>query len=357
VPAGSGEENQGLGLGLGRSVAVVLFQKILILDSRFLILEYNQTMRLLPAILIAFNIFDFVPRPPAQEQVPNYFYTEQGKGVLTATVGLTQLIGSVPRGATHVPLLNFNLSADCSQDITVESVTLTHVGLGRTSDIDGVYLSDGNRRLTRAQKFDQRSSDAVLRFSPLLQISKCEAVPVQVLVDFSPDADVASEHGIKLDRASDIQSTAKSIVLSVGDATRRAITTPGQAGTITVNFLPIYGRLRFGRIETVARLQITADNKASHLLKKLTLKNQGDARDMNLTEMTLQTRSGTVLTAIAHHLTGTKVTLIFSPSYILRRGERLLLLLKAQVNINPQHKVDFYLEEPSDLESGIYQGL
>src|SRR3989344_6358374 len=308
-------------------------------------------MNLIPSLLLAFQIFDFIPRPVTAEKLPETHFSEKGQGVLDIVARPAGMAGSVPRGATNIPMLRLDISPDCENDITLEGITLTHTGLGSVSDIEGVFLSTGQRRVTRVLGFDSGDKKARLRFSPPMKIPKCSAISMQAMINLSPDAKVASEHSVNLKSASDIQSTAKSIKISDRDPSERIIANPKQAGTITVNFLPLYGRLRYGRIETAARIKLSADNKSAHLLKKITLINQEDARDMNLTDMTLQTRSGTVLTRTAQRMHGKTVTLEFNPSYILRRNETLILLLKARVNGGPQRKVNFYLEEKNDLET------
>jgi len=313
-------------------------------------------MRVASVAIIAYMIMDFAPRAPVPVPEPVTAYAGQGQGELAVVMGEKQVLGSVARGATHIPFLNLNLSASCEQDITVDDLTLMHVGLGRVTDIAGVYLSDGTRRLTRAKRFDPGSREANLRFSPRLTVPKCGAVRLYVLADIGMDADIASEHGITLARVTDIRSSAKRTVLTVGDPKERVVTTPKKEGTITVNFLPVNKRLRYGRTETVARIQLTADAKASHLLKKIMLRNNADARDMDLVNMRLETRSGSVLTRTAFRMQGTSVTLEFSPSYILRRSETLVLLLKAEIHTSNYRKVDFFMEEPGDLEATVYQG-
>jgi hypothetical protein len=311
-------------------------------------------MQLVSVLLVAYTLFDFVPVAPVKAPEPVTTFSEQGRGELTVVRSPEERVGSIPRGATRVSFLTLNLSASCDADVTVEDVTLTHVGAGRTTDITGVYVSDGSRRLTRAHRFDSHSAEATLHFTSLV-IPKCDAVRLTVYGDFSTSADVASEHGITLKLPTDVRSSAKRTVLSAGDETERIITSPKNSGTITANFLPLSGRLRYGRIETVARLQLSADAQAAHLLKKITFTNQENARDYDLINFTIETRAGKVLTPVAQHMRGKTVTLQFIPSFILSRSENIVLLLKAEVHGSERHKVDFSLEEPSDLEATIYQ--
>jgi hypothetical protein len=97
-------------------------------------------------------------------------------------------------------------------------------------------------------------------------------------------------------------------------------------------------------------MQFTTDNQSAQLIKKITLKNRGDARDMNLINFTIETPSGKVLSRLQQRMDAKNVTLEFSPSYILPRSTTVVLVLKAEVKSNNK-KVDFYLEEPADLDA------
>lgn len=280
--------------------------------------------------------------------------TESGQGQLQVSLESSQLLGAVPKGATRIDMGTLNISASCDSDVTVTGLTVKHTGLGDASDITAVYLNDGFRRISRSRTFDRQSRSADLRVTALT-VKKCEAVRVKILVDISRDATVAAEHGVTVSGASAVTSTAKSVTFLESDITQRVFTSPRDAGNITVNLLPIRGPLRYGRRETVARLQLTADSRNDHLLRSVTFTNLGDARDMHLLDFTLETRTGEVLTPLAQRMRGYAVTLQFDPTYILHRGRTVVFLLKAQINASQSKKVNFTIEEPSDLQSVPYR--
>lgn len=280
--------------------------------------------------------------------------SENGKGDLQISITTPELLGAIPRGATRVEMATLNLSASCESDVTVTGIEVGHVGLGDTADITAVYMHDGLRRISRAKTFDRRSRTADLRLTSFT-LRKCEARRLSVYVDIARDATVAAEHGVTIPHVSSITSSAKTTTLLRHDTTERVFTTPKDVGTITVNFLPISGPLRYGRTETVARLQLTADSQNDHLLQSIMFKNLGDARDMHLLNFTLETRTGTKLTPVAQRMRGLFVTLNFEPTYILERRRTVVFLLKAQINASQSKKVNFTIEEPSDLQSIPYR--
>lgn len=304
--------------------------------------------------LVALFLSDFV-HPAALPQVPQITsFTQDGDGELLVSVSSAGVYGSIARGASHVQLASLNLSASCDEDIRIESIRVKHVGLGLVSDIDTVYLADGFRRISRGRPFDQNDQSADLRI-PQLIIPKCEAVRLSVFADFSRDADVASEHGVSIFEASPIQSTAKSVNLIQGNASEKVTATPDKIGSVTVTFLPVNTRFRYGRTETVARLQLTADPNNDFLLKKIMLTNKGGARDMNLINLQLETRTGNILTAPVQRMKGEHAIFEFEPTFILKRGTTVVLLLTAQINASQSKKINFTLEESSDLETTLYR--
>lgn len=276
----------------------------------------------------------------------------QGDLLLAYTVG--SAIGSVPRGAVRIPMGTLNLSASCDKDIRIDSIKLKHVGLGDAADITGVYLANGFRRVSRSTTFDRSSRAAEARTTGLT-VPACGAVALTVFMDLSPDAAVAAEHAIALLSPYDIASSAKNITLSPGDESTTVRASPYKTGSVNVRFLPVSGRPRYGRIETIARLQLTADAEDRYILRSITLTNEEDARDMDFINLQLQTRGGTGLTLVAARMKGREVTLEFSPKLVLERSAVQVFLLRAEVRTSKYRKVRFTLLEPSDLVVAPYR--
>lgn len=316
---------------------------------------YTRLMNVLSTIIVAAMLLDFMrPLHTAPPVVSDTAYADSGSGDLQVSIQSAPLLGSTPRGARRIEMAVLNFSASCEADIRIEGATLKHTGLGNVSDISGVYLSEGFRRISRSRTFDRHSQKADLRL-PSFTVKKCEAARVSVLMDIASDATVASEHGMTIEDAVSITSSAKSTTLLYADTTERVIASPKRAGSVTVNLLPISGPLRFGRIETVARIQLTADTKNDHLLRSITFTNLGDARDMNLINFVLETRQGDVLTPVTQRMRGLRATLTVDQTYVLMRGTTVVFLLKAQINGSQSKKVQFTIEEPSDVYSTPYR--
>jgi hypothetical protein len=314
-------------------------------------------MTLIPSLLIAASIFDFLPATiaPVQPGGPRSAVAASGSGELTVQLEDASTVGAVPPGATNVPMGILNLSASCDADVTVRSIELTHVGMGSSADISAVYLSMDYRRISRSQRFNRSNSRASVVFRSFV-IKRCDAVRLNVFVTIASNADPAGEHGIVIRSPSDVSASSLKVTLLEPDASRRVVTSPVNDSTITVHFLPVHSDLLYGRVGTLARLQFSSDALGAHLLKRITLTNQGDARNYDFTQLRLEMMSGTVLTNIAAGMQGNTLTLDFTPSYILHRSDSIVLLLKGIVHASWRRTIDFSLEENSDLSASSYRG-
>ncbi len=305
-------------------------------------------MRIASSIIIARLLIDSLT--PSSLPIPAALIAlnAEGQGELSVTVA-SSIVGSVPRGGQRIELLTLNLSSSCASDISIQSITVKHSGRGNVQDIAKIYALEGRRRTSTATTFDTSTRYATLRFRKLL-IPKCSAVELKIAIDLAQTADISGEHGLVLSQPSDIQSSAKEVSLSTEQEGDRLSVTPGSSGEVAVRLLPLHSqRLRFGNRETVARLQLTSDRLHDYYLKGITLKNEGSARDYDLVRFVLETRTGEVLTDIAHHMDGSRVTLEFSPWYELPRSTTVVLLLKAEVRSGVRRIVQFSIEEASDL--------
>lgn len=307
------------------------------------------------ALLFARLATDVLSAPAAVSAPPAIVQTMQpgGSGELTVLATAATQGGSVPQGASRVPLLLLTLSTSCASDVTVSELSVRHVGLGDRKDITAVYLLEQGRRISRSATFD---GDGIARLRPRqLQVQRCSSTALQVAADISRDAASSGEHGAELRASRDVVSSAAKTVLAAGNSITVA-TSPTSAGSVSVQFLPVNARLvRYGRRETVARVQLTANGSSDQLLRAITFTNSESARDMDLVNLTLQTSSAHVLSNTAVRMNGKQVTLQFEPSYILRRGQTVVLLLKADIRGSITRKVQFELEEESDLDASSYR--
>lgn len=311
----------------------------------------NPVSSAIVALMLIDLIQPFATAPVSSSQTR---YSDSGSGTLTVVTDAQDALGSIPQGASRVPFLTVSMSASCDADIRVISVDLQHEGLGSSQDLASVYAVEGLSRISRVARFDANRSELTLRFRSLV-LPRCGAITFVVYADMKSDAAVAAEHSIALSDTSAIVSTARRLTLSAGDRTKMVIAPQGSAGSLTVRMLPVSPRVGYGRIETVARIQLTAGSKTSQLLKRITFTNDATARDMDLQWLSLEMLSGSVMTAPLPHMRGYKATLVFDPTFILHAGQTLVLNLKAEIRGSQSKKIQFGIEEQSDVVSSPYR--
>ncbi len=280
------------------------------------------------------------------------FSASAAGGQLTVAVSApTQAKITIAKGAQRVPMLSLDLTASCDDDIRITSIGLQHHGMGKASNIRGVYFSDASRRLSRSTTFDRATSLASTRFSNLL-IARCDTVHMDLLVDFSPHADAGSEHAIDIVKNM-IQSSAAGVTVTQ-DTTKQTIAlSPVSAPILEMSFLGSPSRVSFGLYRTVARLQIRNVSSDAIEIKKLTLTNNGTARDYDLRSLSLESTKGDHISEVQPHMRAHAVSFFFDPYFRLDRGDTKVLILKADVWGSQLKTMQFVIEENGDVVTQV----
>ncbi len=288
------------------------------------------------------------PLPPAPQ-----VSVQQGVGSLDVTISNQQITGAVARGTQRVPFMQLTLSAGCDNDVSVDSITVTHRGLGDSQDIRAVYLAEGSKRLTKAVHFDARSLEATLRLKKMV-IPACSAKTISVLADISQAASPAGEHTITILSADDVQTSANNVSLSTNDDAVTVETKPIKEGALTVRMLSVPSNTTYGNIAKTARFQISSDTVADHMLRSITLKNLGTARNYDLRSNYLETSSGQRVSRLTKAMDGDTITMVFDPPYLLKKNSDVVFVLRSEVK-GSYKTVQFSLDEPSDLEATLWK--
>jgi len=266
---------------------------------------------------------------------------------LTVNVSPSQT-SSVPLGAQRVPMQTLVLTASCTADVSVSTVTVTHSGLGASSDIERVYAMEGNRRVSRTASLTNNPATATLRFGAFV-IPKCQHRTVTVVADISPDAASQSEHAIGVRTASDIKADTSDIALTTGRTVPGARIAPVSRGDIDVEYLPVLTSTTYGTNRTLLRMRLAARGE-DQVVRSITLTNEGKARNTDLQRLSLGTRDG-ALTNVLPSLSGDLATFTFDPPLRLGRGEDILLFLTGDVRASRKKTIRFVVEEEGDIVS------
>jgi hypothetical protein len=298
------------------------------------------------SILLAYFIHQFA-LPSSQMQMEKA--AQNGAQI---TVELQQgPVQSLQQGAQRVPMLTLHITASCSEDIQLQSIRVRRRGLGSSSDILSVYAMSDGQRLNRGRQLS-RTGYAQLQFRNV-QIPACDTKTILILADFSPDAAVAGEHWMTVEHASDIDTGIAriSLVRSSKTPLKHATTGGRTRGTITVEYLSLLKTVRYGSNRTVARIRLEADGRDDHLIGAMTFTNDGSARNTDLQRLYLRAGRSRRLSRSVQQLNGDTVRLVLDPPLVLKKNQKRLLELQADVRAGRRKTLRLIIEEPSDIEA------
>ncbi len=266
--------------------------------------------------------------------------------------------GSIPQGAQRVDFLTLRLAASCDAPVRLESVTLRHWGLGASADIESLALWNGSVRVSPSVSPDRKTGDVTLR-PRRLEIPACQTLVLVARARIAEDAAPGGEHGYALHSADDLR-TASPVRVTITSPQTPA---PGSVAPsvdrnaqIAVTMLPVTGSVTYGAGRTVARFQIKAEGSSTQRMTRLTLTNQGSAKDADLRNLVLLNGKNEPVSEILPKLTGDTATFVFDPPIDFEGSETRLFKVRADVRASRKRTIDFMVEDPSDVETQVCPG-
>ncbi|ALM09920.1 MAG TPA: hypothetical protein DEB30_02630 [Candidatus Peribacter riflensis] len=255
---------------------------------------------------------------------------------------------SVPPGAQRVEMLSLRFTAPCDGDATVHGITVTHGGMGDPDDFSSVYVLSDGRRISRGRSLSSTDGSVPLSLYPAWIVPACGTRTLSVAADFGADAAVAGEHRLTIDVPAHVDAGGYRVTFSPAPVTVTRTTTGIAQGSVSVEFLPVLSRIRYGAHRSVARLRLTAQGDFDQVVESITLTNDGSARGTDLQNLMLQTSRGQVLASLPS-LRGDLAPFVLASPLRLNRGQVILLEVRADMRASARRTVGFTLEEPSDL--------
>ncbi len=231
----------------------------------------------------------------------------------------------------------------------MNALTVTHSGLGNASDIEHVYVIDGQRRISRTVSLSNTPASATLRLGAL-RIPACGTRTLSIVADFSRDASPQGEHRLAIASFADVSADTTEIRGTLASQTGTTRVAPVSDGTINVEYLPVLSSVTYGNARTLLRLRLTAQDQ-DQLVYGITLTNDGKARDTDLRSLSLGTRTAT-LTDTLPSLDGDTARFTFVTPLRLEKGEDILLLVTGDVRASRRKTIDFKVEEAGDIDAG-----
>jgi len=289
--------------------------------------------------------------PPEQSVLPRTSISSV-QGVLTVRESNGGIITSVPRGSQRIPMLTLSLGASCRADVTVDAVNVKRVGLGDRSDITAIYAMSGVRRLSRANSIPRRSGEVQLRLRQFT-IPACEQREVDILMDLSPDAAVAGEHRIVLDRPNAIDAGASQVVYQRGQQRVARRTAGYSQGSIEFEYKNTTVNARFGQNQELSKFSLNADNRDSHAISAIRLTNNGTAKSQHIRNLHIDTGRNVRISKILPRMRGDIAYIEFDPPLILKKNQSRVFTLRGDIIGSTYRNIRFVLEESSDIVSRV----
>ena len=271
----------------------------------------------------------------------------QGDGDLEVTLSNPNQVGdTVPKGAVAVKMVSYDLTASCSDSVSVSRMIVVHEGAGDRSDIDNVYVSVNGTRVSSTKSIDS-DEVASITISPALMVPACQTVQVDVAVDIDVNADSNGEHRFALYSADDVRSNAKSTTMNGplrGDTFEIATVTAGVVDFTYKSISPNTVEIGDDGV-TVSEFEVDASSQEDMTFVSITLEQTGTINSDDLENLYLYNGS----TEIAGPATMMGDYVTFMVDEYIEDGKSEKYEVRADIIDGANDTIKFELEETSDL--------
>lgn len=248
--------------------------------------------------------------------------------------------GTLPKGATGVVFLKFNVSGSG----TLSSLTFKREGIGTTGDFaaSGVYLYEGNNRLTSGKTLNSTTHE--VSFASL-NLSVSGTRTLSLVADVDQNATAGNSNKFSLVSAAGTPTPSGTVS---GNEFRIA----GQSvGTITADDQTAPANPKIGQKKApLLEFQLSAGSTEDVLIHRLSLTEGGTISNSALSNFVLEQAGNVVATANA---IGEKdlVVLNFTSPFKLEKGQNRNFILYADIagNARQDDTIVFYFDSKSDI--------
>lgn len=272
-----------------------------------------------------------------------------GTGLTVAMASDTPASANVPKNATSVAYMKFNVTAAADGEMTIGSITATRSGLGAAGDFDNVYIYEGMTRLTTGRSVNTSTNQVV--FTGLNYKVPAGTTKTLTLVADMDDAGSGAGHvnAFNIVAASDVVTTTGTVSGSF-PMNGNSMSVIGQnVGGITIAKTGSIASPKAGQTGAlVASFTLTAATEDVSV-KNITLYQAGTINNLNLTNFALK-QSGTTL-ATATAIANNKIILPLTTPFVIAKGDVRTFELYVDVNgaAKAAETIDIYLDNASDL--------
>jgi hypothetical protein len=268
-------------------------------------------------------------------------------GQLTAMLSSSQPVGgSLPRNATGVNMVKFDLRNSGSSAMTVDSLTVRRQGLGVAGDIAKVYVYEGNDRLTTDRSINATSNEAT--FSGLnLTLAAGETKSLWIA------ADIANTTVGNVNNLSIVSVNAGSIMAAGLPVSGPSFTWTGATvGGVTVDKNALTTKPKAGQNGAkLVEFKLTAAVE-DILINKVALYYNGTVSRTNISNLVLK-QAGLTVASVSGLSTKDQATFVFSNPFSIEKGNSRTFEVFADIggSARSTENVSFYVDQPADIGS------
>ncbi len=256
--------------------------------------------------------------------------------------------GTVPKGATAVPVLGIKATAS-GADMTLKSLVLSRSGVGATSDISNLYFYNGTERIGSGHSVSSDTNTST--FSSLnVDVAEGESAMFYIKSDFSSTASSGNEHYFSVPSADVVGVDSGSVtgsypldgdVFTVGGAS---------AGTVTISRNSSVSNPTIGDTDaTVADFKLAGANE-NMSVQHIALIVKGTISTTGLDMLSL-VQNGEVLATADVVSDNQLITFDLDTPFELNKGDTRTFSVTTEVTskARPDDTIKIYLDETTDL--------
>lgn len=250
---------------------------------------------------------------------------------------------TVTQGANAVEVFSFDVSAG-SDDATLDSVTLSMIGAGSASDLEDVYLYEGNTRLTESRSVN--SSTRQVTFSNLdLMVDAGDTRTLTVRVAISTSASASNTFGFEIADDEDVMASGD---VSGAPVEGDTFTVSGaDSGTLTIDKTGSISDPSLGEQDAeIGEFKVTADGEDAWV-SMITLKidNAADHSDFRLWD-------GNDEVAMGENTWGDFVMFDLSEDpFFIEEGNNNIFTVSADIGGQAGDEISVYVDNNIDVEA------
>lgn len=258
--------------------------------------------------------------------------------------------GNLPRGATGVNLLKFDVKNNGSSAVTVNSAVIGRSGPGLSTDYSAVYMYQGNSRLTTGRTINSSTHQAT--FSGLnVALAAGETKSFSVLGDVFATAtsgDVNTMSVVSLS-ASGVAATGVPVA---GPAFTMTGATVGSV-TITTSSVAALSNVSLGGTsQKIASFMIAAGAAEDVLISKIALYQGGAVSGSDISNLVLK-QAGNTLATVAAYDSRDRVTFMLATPFLLELGSTRTFDVYADIagdaRVGVAETILTYIEQAADV--------